>query len=99
VAAENIEIPSLSAATATPQRDYPFRPFAPCEAFAQGMAKLALAIDYTNFKSTVAARTGWPREAIYAEVWSVVRKLEQLPDEQLSSRKRSPSSNSPRRPR
>ena len=103
------DVPDLSRTTATPSRDYPYRAFCPREAFAGGIAKIAMEIDYRNFKSEVMRIHGPPREHLYEEVWAIMRQAETrlvgqhlaprrpcaLPAPQPASTKRSP----PRRAR
>ena len=77
-------VPGLSRTTTTPSRDYRYRAFCSREELALGIARLVMEIDYPNFKAAVAARQGWSRERIYADVWSVManaeRKLEDTDD-------------------
>lgn len=40
------------------------------------LRRAALDIRYDNFKSEVARVQGWTREGVYANVWSVLRKLQ-----------------------
>jgi len=58
-------------------RDYPVRAFTTHEGLAECLSKIAKAIDYDNFKSTVASRHSSERARIYGYVWSDCRKIEQ----------------------
>jgi len=44
--------------------------------WADFVADAAARIDYGNFKQAVAERQGWDREAVYADVWAVLRRLQ-----------------------
>lgn len=85
-------IDELSPTTRTPSRDYPYRATCRRLAFALGLTRLAMRIDYGNFKSAVAARQGWDREALYGQVWQVMNgaeeklKLVPVPDRGLAPR-------------
>ena len=59
--------------------DYPYRAQAPKADVAAAFVKLALSIDYSNFKSAVAKRQGAKREAIYHEVWHALFPLQGKP--------------------
>lgn len=69
-------IDELSPTICTPNRDYPYRATVRRLALALGLTRLAMHIDYKNFKAAVAARQGWEREALYAEVWQVLNGAE-----------------------
>jgi hypothetical protein len=71
-------MPDLGEVIALPNRDYPFRAKIYKNDFADGMAQIALDIDYTNFKNTVAAEQGYPRAKIYGHVWQDCLELENL---------------------
>lgn len=73
-------LPELGKTTHDSTRDYPYRAKCSHDAFAQAAARIALEIDYSNFKGEVARKQGWDREKLYSQVWSVMlgaeRKLE-----------------------
>ena len=46
-------------------------------AFADLMRRLALEIDYGNFKSMVMKEHGLERERLYARVWTVMLELQE----------------------
>jgi hypothetical protein len=49
--------------------DYRFRVRVPREAFAEALRDIALDIDYSNFKGSVARRQGKARAKVYEDVW------------------------------
>ncbi len=57
-------------------RDYPVRAFTTHEDFAECMSKLAMAIDYGNFKNAVSARQGHARASVYGKVWQDCLKIQ-----------------------
>lgn len=66
-------VANLSATVSTPTRDYPYRAYCSREDLSAGLAKLAVDIDYSNFKGEVMRTQGLPRERVYEQVWSVMR--------------------------
>ena len=56
--------------------DYEWRIRVPQEDWAQAVARMALEIDYDNFKTEVGRRQGHKRASIYGRVWSVLLDLE-----------------------
>ena len=64
----------------TDQRDYRYRAVVARDEWAHAVQRLALEIDYPNFKAAVAVRQGPRRAHRYGEVWSVMYGL-QLEDE------------------
>lgn len=58
--------------------DYPHRATCSHAAFAAAQVKIALDIDYGNFKNRVAQTQGSARAKVYSELWSVLHKLEKL---------------------
>lgn len=70
-------LPSLGPTKATPHRDYPYRAFVTRADWAAALDKIALSIDYANFKDTVATRQGYERAHVYAKVWSACRAIEE----------------------
>lgn len=69
--------PDLGPTVVKPGRDYPCRAFCTHKKLAIALARLAEAIDYSNFKSAVAARQGGSRAHIYANVWADCRAIEE----------------------
>jgi hypothetical protein len=56
--------------------DYPWRAFTTRQELAECLGKVALALDYSNFKDTAAHRLGHERAHTYGRVWSVCREIE-----------------------
>ncbi|MGH9919336.1 MAG: hypothetical protein ACRD6W_10795 [Nitrososphaerales archaeon] len=54
-------------------RDYPWRAFTTPEDLAECLSKIAIAIDYANFKQEVCVRDSHERARIYSKVWSDCR--------------------------
>lgn len=75
-------MPELGPTVETPHNDYHFRASIAHADFARGLARLAEAIHYGNFKTAVGIAQGWGREHVYHDVWSAAMKLEQLPEKQ-----------------
>lgn len=69
-------MPKLGPTVQLPGRDYPYRAYIQKEALAEGMVRLALDIDYGNFKSMVMTAFGLAREQLYAKVWGVMYDAE-----------------------
>lgn len=69
-------LPELSPTQVGGGTDYPFRATCTPAAFAAAQAKLALDIDYPNFKARVGQVQGYSRASIYGRVWSDLKKLE-----------------------
>lgn len=61
----------------TPGADYRFRLRMAKTTWAEYVAEQAVGIDYNNFKNAVAARQGYDRARACAEVWTVMRALQQ----------------------
>jgi 8-oxo-dGTP pyrophosphatase MutT (NUDIX family) len=72
-------LPTLGEIETSTATDYPFRARASKADVAAAFVKLALSIDYSNFKSEVAMRQGGGREKVYHQVWQVLRALEPPP--------------------
>jgi|SRR5579862_297515 len=68
--------PSLPEPIHKSGRDYPWRAFATRQQLADCLAKVALSLDYTNFKDTVARRLSDHRAHIYLRVWSACHAIE-----------------------
>ncbi len=71
-------MPELSEIVEWPGADYRYRAFISHEDFARGLAKLAMDIDYPNFKAAVGRRQGPDRELLYSRVWGIMQELEKL---------------------
>lgn len=71
-------LPSRPEVLETLHADYPFRVIVPMDEWAEFVADEARAIDYPNFKNAVDVRQGVTRHSIYAGVWVVLRRLENL---------------------
>jgi hypothetical protein len=69
-------LPKLGSNVALLGRDYPWRAFTTREDLAEGLAKIAQGLDYSNFKNEVAVRHSYDRAHVYGEVWSSCRKIE-----------------------
>lgn len=71
-------LPELGETVTGAGTDYPHRATCSHAAFAAAQVKVALDIDYANFKSHVAQTQGSARAKLYSELWSVLHKLEKL---------------------
>ena len=71
-------LPQLGRISRSDRTDYPFRARAQCTHVADALARIALNIDYGNFKHEVGVRQGPRRAQIYSHVWSDLLDLEQL---------------------
>jgi 8-oxo-dGTP pyrophosphatase MutT (NUDIX family) len=69
-------LPSLGPTLDHGGTDYPFRAKAPKADFADALSRLALDIDYDNFKNEVAKKQGHGRADLYHELWDTLRKLQ-----------------------
>lgn len=69
-------MPELDETVTTPDADYRYRARIPQPAFAAGLARIAEAIDYDNFKSAVGQRQGHARAHLYGSVWSVLYRAQ-----------------------
>jgi hypothetical protein len=73
-------MPGLSDTSVTPRgvtADYRYRAWVDRDQFAEGMANVARAVDYDNFKSAAGAKRGFGRfEKALHEVWSVMSRLQ-----------------------
>lgn len=71
--------PGAGRIVALPGRDYPYRVFMTKDDWARGLARMAYAIDYANFKDEVYRVQGKARESIFHKVWYELLALESLP--------------------
>ncbi len=67
--------PELGSNVALPGRDYPWRAFTTRDDLALCLARVAQALDYSNFKNEVGLRHSSGRAHIYGDVWRVCRKM------------------------
>ena len=72
-------LPGLGEIEATPDGDYAWRAHVAKPELAAAMGRIALDIDYANFKSEVAERMGYAREQVYHEVWEILAGLQHRP--------------------
>jgi len=70
-------LPSLGEAVALAGHDYPWRAFTTKESLAGALSKVVDALDYRNFKDTVARRLGHERAHTYLRVWEACLEIEQ----------------------
>lgn len=66
----------LSEIAVTPGRDYRYRAWTTRQNFADGLAAVALEIDYPNYKARVDSKGGRLFADVCHRVWSVVEKLQ-----------------------
>ena len=69
-------LPALGPIIENAGTDYPYRVRVDRAVFANALAKIALDIDYDNFKDSVGKEQGDAREGLYGEVWRTLRKLQ-----------------------
>jgi 8-oxo-dGTP pyrophosphatase MutT (NUDIX family) len=72
-------LPELSPTVAHAGTDYAYRATCTAEAWAAALGKMAMDIDYSNFKSEVARRQGHGRAHVYGRVWDALLALESVP--------------------
>ncbi len=69
-------LPSLGEPVSLPGRDYPWRAFTTREELSECLAKVVDALDYGNFKDTVACRLGRARARTYHRVWEACTEIQ-----------------------
>jgi 8-oxo-dGTP pyrophosphatase MutT (NUDIX family) len=69
-------LPALGPISKDAGTDYKYRARAPRLAVASALGQLALEIDYSNFKDSVAKNQGSERATLYHELWDVLYKLQ-----------------------
>jgi hypothetical protein len=69
-------LPAIGEILATPDGDYAWRARVARTELAGALGRIALDIDYANFKSEVAERMGYAREQVYHEVWETLAGLQ-----------------------
>lgn len=67
--------PELGPTITTPLADYGYRAHVSHKAWGEALAKIGQAVDYHNFKDSVAERQGIERAAIYSRVWTDLLEL------------------------
>jgi len=65
-------LPELTPTIGNAGTDYPWRATVSHVAFAAALGKIALDIDYSNYKTEVAKRQGSERAHRYGKVWSAL---------------------------
>ena len=68
-------LPSLDEIQESELSDYRYRAVVLRADFARALGRLALELDYPNFKAEVARRQGLDRAALYEEVWRMLAVL------------------------
>ena len=68
-------LPSLGETVEGAGTDYRYRATASHEAVAEALSRIAMDIDYSNFKDSVAKEQGYDRSGVYHEVWSALMGL------------------------
>ena len=68
-------LPSLGETVEGAGTDYRYRATASHEAVAEAMSKMAMEIDYSNFKDSVAKEQGYDRAGVYHDVWDALMQL------------------------
>ena len=72
-------LPELGESVTIPNRDYPWRSFTDRRSLADCLSRIALALDYDNFKDAVADRLSHERAHDYLGVWGACRKISDEP--------------------
>jgi 8-oxo-dGTP pyrophosphatase MutT (NUDIX family) len=79
-------LPELSPTIGHAGTDYPWRATIPHESFATALGKIAMDINYPNFKNVVAAKQGKARAGRYGKVWSALYDMpEEAPTELIAT--------------
>jgi hypothetical protein len=68
-------LPEMGEIAETLKSDYQCRGRVTKEAFGAALQKIALDIDYTNFKNSVSKTQGYKRSRLYGEVWQTLGTL------------------------
>lgn len=69
-------LPQMSAVVSNSGTDYAFRAQVSKADFANALSKIAMDVDYSNFKNEVARTQGKARASCYSEVWNSLYKLQ-----------------------
>jgi hypothetical protein len=72
-------LPELGESVTIPHRDYPWRAFADRRSLADCLSRIALALDYDNFKDAVAEHQSHERAHVYRGVWSACHEIKDEP--------------------
>ena len=72
-------LPEMSKIVVLKQSDYEFRAFAPRQAVARMMSRIASEINYSNFKDEIFREQGLARSSLYHRVWTVLLELSRGP--------------------
>ena len=78
-------LPEMSKIVELEVSDYQFRAFAPRQAVARAMSRIASEINYSNFKDEVLREQGASRAALYHRVWAVLFELQPVARRVLTS--------------
>ena len=70
--------PQMTEVISTTDADYPYRTRIPKKDFAIALFKIAMNIDYSNYKNEVLKTQGHDRACLYSEVWAILRNLENI---------------------
>jgi hypothetical protein len=70
-------LPQLSATQAKGGIDYPWRATVSHADFAAALGKIAMDIDYSNYKNEVTARQGKARASRYGKVWHALYDMQE----------------------
>lgn len=69
-------LPGMTRVVATPTADYAYRTSCTQYDWAYALARMAMDVDYGNFKSEVQRRQGAKRHDVYMSVWCTLRRLQ-----------------------
>lgn len=84
-ALRNQYLPELSTTIGKAGTDYPWRATVSHAAFSVALGKIAMNIDYSNFKNEIAVRQGKPRASRYGKVWQALCDMPEEPSPQAIS--------------
>jgi hypothetical protein len=68
-------LPKASSISEDERADYRYRLRAKVFDVGEALGRMAVDINYANFKSAVEERQGWTRHEVYVLVWQVLRQL------------------------
>jgi hypothetical protein len=68
-------LPKASSISEDDRADYRYRFRAKASDIGEALARMAVNIDYENFKNAVEKRQGWTRHEVYGLVWQVLCQL------------------------
>ena len=81
-------LPELGEIVESSTSDYRYRARVPSAALAEAMGRIALDIDYSNFKDTVALEQGPKRAKLYHGVWNALLELQRDPAYRMPVKKK-----------